>query len=93
MAKTANLTVRMDEDVKKDAEYLFNSMGMTFSEAVNIFVYQSLIRHKLPFEIISEIPNEETLQAMKEADELIKDPKAKRYSDIRELLEELGIDV
>lgn len=37
-----------------------------------------------------EIPNEETLQAMQEVEEMIQNPKlGKRYHDVDEMLEEL----
>ena len=36
MAKTANLNIRMDPEIKAEAEALFSTFGMTVSDAVNI---------------------------------------------------------
>jgi DNA-damage-inducible protein J len=46
-----NVTVRLDRDVKENAEILFSELGMNFSTAVNVFVRQSLRQGKIPFEI------------------------------------------
>ncbi|MDR0804244.1 MAG: type II toxin-antitoxin system RelB/DinJ family antitoxin [Oscillospiraceae bacterium] len=49
MAQTS-LTVRIDSNLKKDAERLFNRMGMNMSVAVNMFFRQALSKQTLPFE-------------------------------------------
>ena len=41
MAKTANLNIRVDPEIKSSAEALFSSFGLTVSDAVNIFLHQS----------------------------------------------------
>ena len=46
-----NVTVRLDKDVKENAEKLFHELGMNFSTAVNVFARQSLRQGKIPFEI------------------------------------------
>lgn len=49
--KTANFNLRMDPEVKKNAEELFASFGMTMADAVNIFIYKSLLVGGLPFDV------------------------------------------
>ena len=51
MPKTANLNVRIDPDVKKQAEELFADLGITISDAVNMFIHQALIYGGLPFDV------------------------------------------
>ena len=51
MRMTQNVTIRMDSDLKKQAEELFNELGMTMSTAFTIFVRQSVRQRKIPFEI------------------------------------------
>lgn len=51
MAETINVTIRLDRDVKEQAEIMFNSFGMNLSTAFNIFARQSLRQGKIPFEI------------------------------------------
>ena len=51
MAETINVTIRLDREVKEQAEIMFNDFGMNLSTAFNIFVRQSLRQGKIPFEI------------------------------------------
>ena len=91
-AQTSNLTVRLDAQLKKDAEQLFNDLGMTLSGAINIFLHQAIEEHGLPFQVKKSRPNRETLAAMKEAIELANDPNAKTYSSVEELRKDLEAD-
>ena len=90
MAKTANLNIRIDPATKDNAEKLFKNFGITLSDAVNIFLHQSLIEGGLPFEMKVTRYNEETEKAIQEAI-LIASGKipSKKYSSARELFEEL----
>lgn len=56
MAHTVNVNVRMDEDLKKQAEQLFADLGINMSTAVNMFVRQSVNYGGLPFEVIRRDP-------------------------------------
>lgn len=51
MPKTANINIRIDPIVKKNSEALFHSLGITVSEAINMFLNKSLIEGGLPFEV------------------------------------------
>jgi len=50
MAQT-NLTVRIDEGVKREAEILFNRIGLNMSSAVNVFFRQAIREQAIPFEL------------------------------------------
>ena len=51
MAKTANLYVRIEPDVKEQAESILSELGIPASNAINMF-YKQIILHKgLPFEV------------------------------------------
>lgn len=86
---TTNITIRMDANLKVQAEALFNELGMNLSTAFNIFVRQSLREGAIPFKIQLESPNAETIAAMEEAKRIAKDPSVKGYTDINELFAEL----
>lgn len=86
---TTNISIRMDSDLKAQAEELFSELGMNLSTAFNIFVRQSLREGGIPFEIRMEQPNKETAAAMLEAERIAKDPTVKHYSDVEEALREL----
>ena len=47
----SNLTIRIDEDVKREAESLFNKIGINMSAAINIFFRQALREQAMPFEL------------------------------------------
>ncbi len=89
MAKTSNLNIRIDPKTKEQAEQLFSNFGMNVSDAVNIFLHQSLIYGGLPFQVKVDKPNVETLKAMQEVDEMIKTGTGKKYNSVDELFKEL----
>lgn len=89
MAETTNVSIRMDPELKKQADALFNALGMNLSTAFNIFVRQSLREGGIPFEIKLENPNKETIAAMIEAERIAKDPAVKGYSDLDEMFKDL----
>ena len=86
---TTNISIRMDSDLKAQADALFSELGMNLSTAFNIFVRQSLRDGGIPFEIKMDQPNKETMAAMLEAESIAKDPNVNHYSDVEEALREL----
>jgi len=58
MHETINVTIRLDRDVKENAEKMFNEFGMNLSTAFNIFARQALRQGKIPFEIYDPFYNE-----------------------------------
>jgi DNA-damage-inducible protein J len=58
MAETINVTIRLDREVKENAERMFNDFGMNLSTAFNIFARQALRQGKIPFEIYDPFYNE-----------------------------------
>lgn len=87
---TTNVTIRMDNELKTQADALFAELGMNLSTAFNIFVRQSLREGGIPFEITVKRPNAETLAALREAERIAKDPSVKGYSDLDTLFEDLN---
>lgn len=49
MAKEATLQVRMDAELKEQAELLYKQLGTSFAEAVRIFARQSVEEKAMPF--------------------------------------------
>ena len=75
MADTSNITIRMDNKLRKQAEELFSDFGLTLSAAYIMFVKQAVREQRIPFELSS--PNAKTIAAMKEAEELLAIKKAR----------------
>ncbi len=55
--------ISLDKEAKEEAKKIFEKYGLSLSEAVNIFLYQSVYSMGIPFKI--GIPNQETIEAMK----------------------------
>ena len=67
MSKTQT-TIRLEESDYREAREILKFIGMSYSQAVNMFNRMIVLNKGLPFE--AKIPNNETLKAMKEAMEL-----------------------
>ena len=94
MAKTANITIRVDPETKTSAEQLFSSFGITVTDAISIFLHKSIMEGGLPFAVKQPRFNAETEAAIEEARGIIagKIP-AKRYASIRDLFNELDKEI
>ena len=68
---------------------LFTDLGMNFSTAVNTFLRQAVREQGLPFKPTRDVPNAETLAAMREADRIANDPAAKGFATVDELFADL----
>ena len=86
---TTNVSIRMDTELKAQADELFAELGMNLSTAFNIFVRQSMREGGIPFEIRTDRPNKETIAAMLEAEKIAKDPNVKGYTDLDEMFADL----
>ena len=49
--KVINVTVRVDENVKKQSEQVLHELGLNVSTAVNIFMRTIARERRIPFEI------------------------------------------
>ena len=90
---TTNITIRMDEELKKQAEELFSDLGLNMTTAFTVFVKQSVREQQIPFMLSKKTPNEETFQAIREIEELKKDKNKKTYHNFSELLEEVKNEI
>lgn len=86
--KNVNVTLRVDEDLKKQADALFSELGMNLTTAFNDFLRQSVREQGIPFQISKNVPNAVTLAAMdaSEKDEDLYGP----YDSVSDLMEELN---
>jgi len=58
MAQT-NISIRIDEDVKREAENLFSKLGLTLSSATNVFFRQAVRTQGIPFTLsAAPLPNQ-----------------------------------
>ena len=68
MAKTTTISIRIDAELKSDVESILTSLGLTPSQAINVFYKQITFQNGIPFSI--KIPekklNEDSVNAMEE---------------------------
>ncbi|MCL1917283.1 MAG: type II toxin-antitoxin system RelB/DinJ family antitoxin [Peptococcaceae bacterium] len=88
MNNSANVSIRIDMQLKKQAEELFLDLGLNMTSAVTMFLRQAVRSQGIPFEI-SRVPNAETIEAMREAESIARDPNVKGYSNLDELFKAL----
>jgi len=89
MGNVANVSFRIDSDLKKKADQLFEELGMSMTTAFNIFLRQAVREGCIPFNVTTRSnPNAETVAAILEARQLMADPNAKKYS-VEDALREL----
>lgn len=88
-SSTVNYSFRVDREIKRQCEAMYNELGINLATAFNVFMRQSLRAGGFPFNVRLEEPYKETIMAMIEAENIAKDPEAKRFSDVEEALKEL----
>ena len=62
---SVNVNFRVDENVKREAEFLFDDLGISMTTAMNMFLRACLRCNGLPLDLYLK-PNEETLQAIED---------------------------
>lgn len=89
MANT-NITIRMDEQLKKQAEELFSDLGLSMTTAFIAFTKQAVREQRIPFNISRNVPNAETIAAIDEVEKMKLNPQAyKGYDNVDEMMTEL----
>jgi len=86
MTKTATVRARIEPDLKTDVESLFKELGLSTTEAINLFYRQVKLRKGLPFNVV--IPNKTTEQVFKDTDVM---HNLIRCDDASDMYEKLGI--
>ena len=87
--KTVDINIRMDKELKEQADKLFEELGIDISAAFNIFVRQCLHDGCIPFKISLNKSNKETVKAMLEAKEIAKDKNVKGYDNVDKFFKDL----
>ncbi|ABI68384.1 type II toxin-antitoxin system RelB/DinJ family antitoxin [Syntrophomonas wolfei] len=88
MAKTTNLNIRVDEELKREAEAVFNELGLNMSTAMNIFLRYSVRYGGIPFDLRIEKPNEESMAAIDDVNN--NRNMSKTFDSVSALMEDLN---
>ena len=78
----AVINIRVNDEVKKEAETIFKSLGLNMSVAMNLFLKKCINEKGIPFDL--KIPNKETNKILNG------DIERKSYKNVDELFEDLG---
>ena len=92
---TSAVNVNVDLRDKNDANTILKSLGLNMSTFVNMAIKQLIKKGTIPFEITNTnpVPNQETIEALKEADDIItRKTNAKGYRNMDELRKDLLSD-
>ena len=74
---TATLSIRVDGDLKAEAEEFFDEIGMNMTTGITCFLKKCLATGEIPFKLGLRkrlTPHEETLAAFEEAKRIAHDP-------------------
>lgn len=86
MKKSAMIRARTEPELKQEVELIFKELGISASEAINIFYNQVKLQRGIPFSL--NIPNETTLKTFKKTDSGKEIVKCKNEED---MFKKLGI--
>lgn len=86
MSKTAMIRVRTEPALKEEAESIFKALGISNTEAINLFYRQVTLHKGLPFDV--RIPNNTTLETFEKTD---RGEDLTRFEHIDDLLKDLDI--
>ena len=88
---TANLSVRVDSELKKEVERCLDAMGLNISVAINIYLRQIVRQNAIPFRVCADpAVNQETLDAIAEGRCAAHDGSVPGYRDMESLIKALN---
>ena len=101
MARTANVFVRIEPEVKEQAELILEKLGIPMSNAVGMFLRQIVMNKGLPFEVklpesemlvLEKMTKEQLNDELKKAEDSIKAGKVYTIEDVEtEMKKEFGV--
>ena len=86
----AVINIRVNDEVKKEAETIFKSLGLNMSVTMNLFLKKCINENGIPFDL--KLPNNETIEALEETNKILNgDIERTSYKNDDELFEDLGV--
>ena len=85
----SNITIRIDSELKKQGEELFDELGLSMTAAITSFIKQAVREQGMPFRLTRQ-GNLQTLRAFEEIEEMKKNPEAyKAYSNAEDMVADI----
>ena len=85
MSKTS-ISIRLDSEVKEQAQQVFNNLGMDMTTAINIFLRQAIQYQGLPFDVRLD-ENRKLLQVLTDLDQ--NRNMSQSFESVSDLMEDL----
>ena len=85
MPKTS-MSIRLDSEVKEQAQQVFNHLGMDMTTAINIFLRQAIQYQGLPFDVRLD-ENQKLLQVLTDEDQ--NRNMSQSFESVSDLMEDL----
>ncbi len=82
-----SMTIRMNRDIKKQAQKIFADLGMDMTTAVNVFLRQAISHKGFPFEVTLNTPNTVTMAAIDSAEQ---DDVYGPFDSVSDLMDDLN---
>ena len=87
---TTLVNIRIDENDKKEFTKLCNTLGLSVTTAINMFVKQSIREQRIPVDLVVRFPNSETMAVIENSRKGIGLSKA--YDTVEDLMEALDAE-
>ena len=85
----SNITIRIDSELKKQGEELFDELGLSMTAAITSFIKQAVREQGMPFRLTRQM-NLQTLRAFEEIEEMKKNPEAyKAYFNAEDMVADI----
>ncbi|WP_296174200.1 type II toxin-antitoxin system RelB/DinJ family antitoxin [uncultured Streptococcus sp.] len=85
MSKTS-MSIRLDSEVKEQAQQVFNNLGMDMTTAINIFLRQAIQYQGLPFDVRLD-ENRKLLEVLRDLDQ--NRNMSQSFESVSDLMEDL----
>ena len=85
MSKTS-MSIRLDSEVKEQAQQVFNSLGMDMTTAINIFLRQAIQYQGLPFDVRLD-ENKKLMEVLADLDQ--NRNMSQSFGSVSDLMEDL----
>ena len=87
---TANINVRVDAELKNEAEKLFEDLGLTMTSAVTMFLRSAVRCDGIPFAVTRKKLNQDTINALAEYEDMKHHPENyKHYHSFSDLVKDI----
>lgn len=82
---TTNLNIRIDKEIKDQADRIFSERGLNMTTAINMFLRTTIRENGIPFSLKLDVPNEITAAAIEEGRRIASDNSVKGYTSMDDL--------